>query len=139
MKTYQNNQLEVNPSGVVLVVERHFPGAIPGLLEDDTSGVSNPDITPGFPVALAPPKVTKMAIEQPAWRAGHPIAPVLPGVKDNSRILIIYRCEGNPEKARTVSCFLERKRQCAIGEKQERLSFPDSFSLVTFFWRSKRK
>jgi len=26
-------------------VGRHFPGAIPGLLEDDTSGVSNPDIT----------------------------------------------------------------------------------------------
>jgi len=25
-----------------------------------------------------------MAIEQPAWRAGHPIAPVLPGVKGNN-------------------------------------------------------
>ena len=24
---------------------RHFPGAIPGLLEDDTSGVRNPNIT----------------------------------------------------------------------------------------------
>ena len=41
MKTYQNNQLEVNPSGVVLVMGCHFPGATPGLLEDDTSGVSN--------------------------------------------------------------------------------------------------
>jgi hypothetical protein len=60
MKTYQNNQQEVNPSGVVPAVERHFPGAIPGLLEDDTSGVSNPDITPGFPVAL----VSQMTILQ---------------------------------------------------------------------------
>ncbi len=41
---------EVNPSGVVPVVGRYFPGAIPGLLDDDTSGVSNPDTTPGFSV-----------------------------------------------------------------------------------------
>ena len=44
MKPYQNNQLEVNPSGVVSVVGRCIPGALPGLLDDDTSGVRNKNI-----------------------------------------------------------------------------------------------
>ena len=33
-------------------VGRHFPGAIPGLLKDNTSNVSNSNITFDFPVAL---------------------------------------------------------------------------------------
>jgi hypothetical protein len=37
MKTYQNNQLEVNPSGVVLVMGCHFPGATPGLAPNFSS------------------------------------------------------------------------------------------------------
>jgi hypothetical protein len=74
-------------------------------------------------------------------------------------------CAGQPEKpaCRQAGCepfpvFWSGKGLCANGEKQERLSFgfaelafgsvPDSlpgcasqtgFSLVTFFWRSKRK
>ncbi len=44
MKPYQINQLEVNPSGVVPVVGRHHPGATPGLLGVDTSGVRNKNI-----------------------------------------------------------------------------------------------
>jgi len=43
MKTYQNNQLEVNPFRVVPVVGCHFPGTVSGLLEEDTSGVRNPN------------------------------------------------------------------------------------------------
>jgi hypothetical protein len=79
MKTYQNNQLEVNPSGVVPVVGRHLPGAIPGLLDDDTSGVSNPDITTGFPVTPVLPGNDNGNKTNPTIRDAFPIAPVLPG------------------------------------------------------------
>jgi hypothetical protein len=45
---YSDNQFEVNPSGVVFVVGCHFPGMLPGLLGDDTSGVRNPNVIPVF-------------------------------------------------------------------------------------------
>jgi hypothetical protein len=74
---YSDNQFEVNPSGVVFVVGCHFPGMLPGLLEDDTSGVRNPN---AIPVFLQPrySQVTIMAIRQPALRVVLPVTRVMP-------------------------------------------------------------
>jgi hypothetical protein len=56
--------------------------------------------------------------------------------------LLFSRAVANPEKVRTVPVFWSGKRHCAIGEKQVRLAFPASFSLLLSFGgakESKRK
>ena len=67
--------------------------------------------------------------------------------KDSGRaVILLYHqlCGDNvswqPRK-RCEPCpvFLSGKWPCAIGEKQERLSFPDSFSLVLSFGGAKER
>ena len=71
--------MEVNPSGVVFIVWCHLPGALPGLLDVDTSGVRNSNITPGFPVTPVLPGKDNGNKTNPTIRDAFPIAPVLPG------------------------------------------------------------
>ena len=56
-----------------------------------------------------------------------------------SGIIHRYSCAwANRKRCELLLVFWSGKWLCANGEKQEQLSFPASFSLVHFFWRSKR-
>jgi hypothetical protein len=48
------------------------------------------------------------------------------------------RREGEPEMARNFGWTVAGKGLCSGRPARQNLAFPDSFSLVHFFWRSKR-